>query len=196
MVAPRRNALFSLYSLLLVATAAFYLSSCPSSAQTAVPNVTQVLTEAGNFSIFLQLAGAANVTQALQNFISAANTTGATAFIPVNSAFTDGVVTAYKNLSAANQSLVLYYHVIPMFYNTTDVLNISDVSTLATVISNSSSSSSAFHLHHVNRSSSTGVITVYGNLNSANVRTSNITTFPLAVYPIDDVLLPKEIFLA
>ena len=194
MVAPRRNALFSLYSLLLVATAAFYLSSCPSSAQTAVPNVTQVLTEAGNFSIFLQLAGAANVTQALQNFISAANTTGATAFIPVNSAFTDGVVTAYKNLSAANQSLVLYYHVIPMFYNTTDVLNISDVSTLATLISNSSSA--AFRIDAVNRSSSTGVITVYGNLNSANVRTSNITTFPLAVYPIDDVLLPKEIFLA
>ena len=186
--ASPRNALFSVYSLLLL-LATLLLASAQA------PNVTQVLTEAGNFTTFLQLAGAANVTQALQNFISAANTTGATAFIPVNSAFTDGVVTAYKNLSAANQSLVLYYHVIPMFYNTTDVLNISDVSTLATLISNSSSSA-AFRIDAVNRSSSTGVITVYGNLNSANVRTSNITTFPLAVYPIDDVLLPKEIFLA
>ena len=187
--AAPRNAFF-FYSALLLLLAVFYQHSSSASAQT-VPNVTDVLTKAGNFSIFLQLAGAANVAQALQSFITPANTTGATAFIPVDSAFTDDVKKAYGNLSPVNQSLVLYYHVIPKFYNVTEVVNLRNVSTLAT---GNSSSPNAFHLVAVNQSSSTAVITVYGNYNSANVTntTVNATTFPITIHPIN-VLLPTEI---
>ena len=194
--APRNNASFVVHYSTLLLVAALYLSSSSSSfhaaaQQTVVPNVTQVLTEAGNFTTFLAVAGAANVTQALQSFIGANNTAGATAFIPVDLAFTSEVVAAYGNLSAANQSLVLYYHVVPRFYNATEVLTLSNVATLA-----SGNSSSAFRLRAVNRSSSSGVITIYGNLNSANVtnKTVNVTAFPIAIHPIDTVLLPKEIF--
>ena len=200
--AAPRNAFFffvySNYSLLLLLLAALYLSSSSSSqhnlaAAQTVPNVTDVLTKAGNFSIFLQLAGAANVAQALQSFITPANTTGATAFIPVDSAFTDDIKKAYGNLSPVNQSLVLYYHVIPKFYNVTDVVNLRNVPTLAT---GNSSSPNAFHLVAVNQSSSTAVITVYGNYNSANVTntTVNANAFPIAIHPINAVLLPTEFF--
>jgi hypothetical protein len=152
-----------------------------------VPDVVQVLNASGNFSTFLSIAAKANISSALQAFISRDNTSGATAFIPLNSAFTPDIVSAYGNLSAGNQSNLLLYHVLPTYYNRSQVVALFNVSTLA-----------GYRLSAVNQSSD-GVITVYASRNAANVSSANISgipnppSFPIAIYPIRSVLLPVEI---
>jgi uncharacterized protein YjlB len=161
-----------------------------------VPDIVQALNASGNFSIFLSIATKANITSALQAFISSANTSGATAFIPLDSAFTPEIVSAYGSLSAANQANLLLYHVLPTYYNRSQVVALSNVSTLAAVLNNSTA---GYRLSAVNQSNDS-VITVYASRNSANVSNTNISgipnppSFPIAIYPIRSVLLPVEIF--
>jgi hypothetical protein len=169
-----------------------------STANYTVPNVVQALNASGNFSIFLSIAAKANITSALQAFISSANTSGATAFVPLDSAFTPEIVSAYASLSTANQANLLLYHVLPRYYNRSQVVTLSNVATLAAVLNNSTT---GYRLSAVNQSGSNdGVITVYASVNAANVSSANISgipnppSFPIAIYPIRSVLLPVEIF--
>jgi uncharacterized surface protein with fasciclin (FAS1) repeats len=170
-------------------------TACAQAANYTVPDVVQVLSASGNFSVFLSIAGKANITSTLQAFVGGGG--NATAFIPLNSAFTADVVSAYGNLSAANQSNLLLYHVLPRYYNRSQLVTLSNVATLAAVQNNSTA---GYRIVAVNGSSNGSVITVYASRNAANVSNANIggipnpPNFPIAIYPITSVLLPVEIF--
>jgi hypothetical protein len=103
---------------------------------------------------------------------------GATLFMPLDSAVTADIMSAYGNLSTANQRNLLLYHVLPRYYNRTQVVVLSNVSMLAAIVNNSTAS---YCLMAVNQSNSNGVITVYASKNSANIPPAS----PLPSTPFD-----------
>lgn len=180
-------------TLALLLMAAVLLST-KTTAQPAAPapgpagpiNISQILEKGGQFNTFIHLL---NITQvgSQVNIQVNSSTEGMTVFAPTDNAFQNLKPGTLNKLSADEQVKLILYHISPKYYSMDDLLSVSNpVRTQAS-----------------GRDNGVYGLNFTGEMNQINVSTGYVETRisnalrqqrPLAVYVVDMVLLPGEMF--
>lgn len=172
-----------------LATAPIGSPSLPPSLAPAAPpaphyvNVTDVLKQAGQFNTFLSFLQGTQLENQLQ---TQANNTqqGLTLFAPSDAAFKalrPKYKTMLNNLTDQEKISLLEYHAVPTFYTLGQFQSLSNpISTMGPYKFNVSAFGAQANM-------STGLV-------NAPITSSVFSQSPVAVYAVDKVLLPEEIF--
>lgn len=146
-------------------------------------NLTDLLSLTGPFSTFLNLLLRSDVMQTFQN--QANNTKqGITIFVPSNSAFTELEKPSISNLTKDQLKSLLLYHAFPKFYSLSDFKNLSTQNPVSTF---------AGGQYTLNLTDTAGIIQVGSDWSQPQIKSSVYTTYPVAIYELNSVLLPKAI---
>ncbi|KAI9086774.1 hypothetical protein K1719_031368 [Acacia pycnantha] len=183
----------SLALILLTLTSTLFLftpqavaqSSAPAPAPAGPLNLTGILDKGSQYTTLIRLL---TETQQLQQLQSQLNSTseGFTIFAPTDNAFQNLKAGAINDLTDEEKVQLILYHVTPKYYSLSDLLTVSNpVRTQASGKDGSWGLNFAGQGNQVNVS--TGVVETAIN-NALRQR------FPLAVYQVDKVLLPEELF--
>jgi uncharacterized surface protein with fasciclin (FAS1) repeats len=147
-------------------------------------NLSDLLTVAGPFEIFLNYAVKTKVIDTFQN--QANNTDeGITLFVPKNSAFNALKQTTFSNLTDDQLKSLLLYHGFPKYYSLAEFKNLSTLNPVSTF---------AGGQYTVNLTYDMGTIHVASMWSNPNITSSVYSTRPVAVYEVNKVLLPLQIF--
>lgn len=150
-------------------------------APSANQNITQLLDKAG-CKIFVQLITSTGVLKTYEDAFA----NGFTLFAPTDEAFSGTVMSKLKKLSSAQQVFVLEYHALPQ-YSPMGTLKTSSgpVSTLAT---------NGAAKYALSISSAGNTVTLSSGLIKSTVTNTLEDDQPIALYTINKLLLPTEIF--
>ncbi|KAJ6696754.1 hypothetical protein OIU85_003136 [Salix viminalis] len=164
-------------------------SSGPGSACSGAPsgpvNFTAVLEKGGQFVTFMMLLNKTQTFNQVENQLNSSSE-GMTIFAPTDNAFSNLKAGALNGLSQQQQVQLLQYHMLSKFYSLSNLLLVSNpVSTQA------SGHEGVWGLNFTGQSNQVNVST---GLVEVQINNALRQDFPLAVYPIDKVLLPEELF--
>ncbi|KAF6170658.1 hypothetical protein GIB67_015610 [Kingdonia uniflora] len=179
--------------LILLATSFLFIAPLNVQAQSAPApgppgplNLTGILDKAGQYTTLIRLLTSTQVGNQIDNQLNSSDQ-GLTVFAPTDNAFNNLKAGTLNGLSTQEQVALVLYHVLPKFYSKDMFETVSNpVRTQATgqdgaaYVLNITSGSNQLNI-------STGVVKTQLN----NVIRG---TFPLAVYEVDDVLLPLDLF--
>ncbi|OVA11218.1 FAS1 domain [Macleaya cordata] len=150
-------------------------------------NLTRILEIGGQYTTFIRLLNTTQVSNQITNQLNS-STEGMTVFAPTDNAFNNLKPGTLNGLSVQQQVQLVLYHVLPKYYSLVMFQTVSNpVRTQAT-----GQDGGVFGLNFT----STGT-------NQVNISTGVVVTqlnnalrqdFPLAVYQVDMVLLPFELF--
>jgi uncharacterized surface protein with fasciclin (FAS1) repeats len=159
----------------------------PSPAPAPAPhyvNLTELLSVAGPFETFLNYVVKTKVIETFQN--QANNTDqGVTLFVPKDSAFTLLKETTFSNLTEDQLKSLLLYHGFPKYYSLAEFKNLSALNPVSTFAGGE---------YTVNLTYDMGTIHVASMWSNPNITSSVYSTRPVAVYEVNQVLLPLQIF--
>lgn len=161
--------------------------AAPSPKPAGTLNLTAILEKGGQFTTFMRLLASNQVDSQITNQVKSSSE-GMTLFAPTDNAFHNLKPGTINSLSVQEQVQLVLYHVLPKFYSFDNFETISNpVRTQAT-----GQDGEVFGLNIVSIGNrqvnvSTGMVTT--QINNALRETS-----PLAVYEVDQVLLPPELF--
>ncbi|KAI5014712.1 fasciclin-like arabinogalactan protein 7 [Hordeum vulgare subsp. vulgare] len=143
--------------------------------------LAELLSLAGPYGKFLEYL---TKTDVIKTFQSQANDTkqGITVFAPQDSAFAALNETVLSNLTADQLRSLMLHHAMPRYYQ------LSAFSALA------AASPVSMFAYKVNVTYAAGTIGVVSGWATAKLASSVYSTSPVAVYALNRVLLPKEIF--
>ncbi|KAJ4848910.1 hypothetical protein Tsubulata_025473, partial [Turnera subulata] len=156
--------------------------------QTAVPgsitNVTKILEKAGHFTIFIRLLRA---TQEENHLFSALNdsSSGITIFAPTDSAFSGLKSGTLNILSDAQKAELVKFHVVPTFLST------SQFQTVSNPLGTWAGTGNRLPL---NVTSYPNSVNITSGLTNTSISGTVYTDGQLAIYRIEKVLLPVDIF--
>ncbi|XP_061363668.1 fasciclin-like arabinogalactan protein 13 [Gastrolobium bilobum] len=161
-------------------------ATAPAPAPSGPVNLTAILEKGGQYTTLIRLL---KDTQQITQIQSQLNSTseGFTVFAPTDNAFQNLKSGAINDLTDEQKVQLILYHVTPKYYSLSDLLTVSNP-----VRTQASGSEGSWGLN----------FTGQGN-NQVNVSTGVVETsinnalrqqFPLAVYQVDKVLLPLELF--
>ncbi|XP_078429099.1 fasciclin-like arabinogalactan protein 11 [Wolffia australiana] len=163
------------------ALALFFLALLAATATAAPPSLTGILAKAGQYTRLLQLLNETQVGISIQNQLN--NTyDGITVFAPTDNAFANLKPGTLNDLTQETKVELLNFHVVPKFYTFDTFQTASNP-----LRTNSPSTLNVTALGSQQFNLSTGVNTVTVT-NAINI------TSPLAVYSLDAVLLPYNLF--
>lgn len=161
----------------------------PSTAPAPAPapryvDIAQLLSVAGPFHTFLNYLEQTNV---IETFQSQANRTeeGITIFVPKDSAFSALKRSTFSNLTDDQLRTLLLYHAFPRFYALSQFRNLSALNPVSTFAGSSLT---------LNLTDDNGVISVQSMWSKPRISSSVYATDPVAVYELNKVLLPMQIF--
>ncbi|KAK8935841.1 Fasciclin-like arabinogalactan protein 7 [Platanthera zijinensis] len=157
-------------------------SPAPSPAPHVV-NLTNLLSLTGPFITFLDLLLRTDVIQTFQNQANNSKQ-GITIFVPTDSAFAELEKPSLSNLTKDQLRSLLLYHAFPKFYSLSDFKNLSSQNPVSTF---------AGGQYTLNLTDTSGLIRVGSDWSNPQIRSSVFSTYPVAVYEIKSVLLPKAI---
>ncbi|CAN1249600.1 Fasciclin-like arabinogalactan protein 12 [Linum perenne] len=158
----------------------------PPASSPAPTNVTKVLEKAGHFNIFIRLLRATQEDNHLLTFLNNSNN-GATIFAPTDSAFSSLKSGTLNSLSQEAKLELVKFHVIPTFISS------SQFQTVSNPIATEAGSGGRVSLNVTSYPDSVVISTGLTNTSvSGNVYSDN----QLAVYKVDKVLLPMDVFAA
>ncbi|KAL9378932.1 hypothetical protein Peur_027414 [Populus x canadensis] len=149
-----------------------------------ITNVTKILEKAGHFTIFIRLLRS---TQEENHLFSALNdsSSGVTIFAPTDSAFSELKSGTLNTLSDGDKSELVKFHVVPTFLST------SQFQTVSNPLGTWAGTGNRLPLNVTSYPNSVNITTGLTNTSlSGTVYTDN----QLAIYKIEKVLLPKDIF--
>lgn len=149
-------------------------------------NLTQILEKGGQFTQFMHLL---NITQvgAQVNIQLNSSSEGMTVFAPTDNAFQNLKPGTLNKLTADEQVKLILYHVSPKYYSLDDLLSVSNpVRTQA-----SGRENGVYGLNFTGEANQVNVSTGYVETRVSNALRQQR---PLAVYVVDMVLLPGEMF--
>ncbi|KAH9608964.1 hypothetical protein KSS87_020917 [Heliosperma pusillum] len=177
-------------TILVIATLAVACSgqkSAPGPAPAGPVNLTGILAKGGQFGTFIRLLTSTQVAEQVNSQVNH-STQGMTVFAPTDNAFQNLKPGLINGLTTQEQVELILFHVLPQFYTFDTFQTASNpVRTQATG----------------NDGKQFSLTVTYLGVNSVNVSTGMVTTqvnnaisdkFPLAVFQVDKVLLPKELF--
>ncbi|KAF9670703.1 hypothetical protein SADUNF_Sadunf13G0096200 [Salix dunnii] len=148
-------------------------------------NFTAVLEKGGQFVTLIRLL---NKTQTLNQIDNQLNSSseGMTIFAPTDNAFNNLKAGALNDLSQQEQVQLLQYHMLPKFYTMSNLLLVSNP-----VPTQASGQDGVWGLNFTGQSNQVNVST---GLVVVQINNALRQDFPLAVYPVDKVLLPEALF--
>lgn len=179
--------------ILLPLTAVLFLLSTQAQAQSAPApspagpiNITGILDKNGQYTTFIRLLTTTQVATQITNQLNS-STEGMTVFAPTDNAFQSLKAGTLNGLTDQQQVQLVLYHILPKYYSLTQLLTVSNpVRTQAT-----GQDGGVFGLNFTGQGNqvnvSTGLVEI--EINNALRKDS-----PLAVYQVDKVLLPLELF--
>ena len=159
--------------------------AAPAPAPSGPVNFTAVLEKGGQFVTFMKLLNKTQTFNQIENQLNSSSE-GMTVFAPTDNAFNNLKAGALNGLNQQQQVQLLQYHMLSKFYSLSNLLLVSNpVSTQA------SGHEGVWGLNFTGQSNQVNVST---GLVVVQINNALRQDFPLAVYPIDKVLLPEELF--
>lgn len=180
------NILLSLSALFLIFISTAIAQTAPAPAPPGPLNFTAILEKNGQYTYFLRLLAETQVGTQIQNQLNG-TTEGFTVCAPTDNAFNNLKPGTINNLNTQKKSQLVLYHVIPKYYSFNDLQFVSNpVRTQA-----SGQDGKPFGLNFTGQNNQVNVSTgvVETQINNALTQQK-----PLAVYQVDKVLLPAELF--
>ncbi|CAN1249618.1 Fasciclin-like arabinogalactan protein 12 [Linum perenne] len=148
-------------------------------------NITKVLEKAGQFSVFIRLLRATREDLTLNGQLNNSNN-AVTIFAPSDSAFTSLKSGTLNSLNDQEKSELIQFHIIPMYLSSSTFQTVSNP-----VTTQAAGSGGRVSLNVTSYPNSIVISTGLTNTSlSGNVYSDN----QLAVYKVDKVLLPMDVF--
>ncbi|KAF9669892.1 hypothetical protein SADUNF_Sadunf13G0011800 [Salix dunnii] len=156
----------------------------PAQPHGGITNVTKILEKAGHFTIFIRLLRS---TQEDNHLFSALNdsSSGVTIFAPTDSAFSELKSGTLNTLSDGDKSELVKFHVVPTFLST------SQFQTVTNPLGTWAGTGNRLPLNVTSYPNSVNITT---GLTNTSLSGTVYTDSQLAIYKIEKVLLPKDIF--
>ncbi|KAK1431110.1 hypothetical protein QVD17_14348 [Tagetes erecta] len=147
-------------------------------------NLTDLLSVAGPFSIFLNYLESTKLIETLQ---TQANDTeeGITLFVPKNTAFSNLKKPSLSNLTSDQLKQLCLFHVLPHYYSLSDFKNLSGSGPVNTLAGGS---------YTLNFTDESGTVHIGSGWTNTVVSSSVHAKDPVAIYQVNKVLLPEAIF--
>ena len=151
------------------------------------PNVTAILEKGGQYTTFIRLMKSTQQDTQLNSQLNNSFGSGYTVFAPTDNAFASLKPGTLNKLSQQEQVLLVQFHVLPQFYT------LDSFETASNPVRTQASGSDGPYTLNITATTnnqlnvSTGVVEVTVNNALSAVK-------PLAVYSVDKVLLPFELF--
>ncbi|CAL9242064.1 unnamed protein product [Arabidopsis halleri] len=179
--------------LLLLLTAVFL--SAEITAQPAAPapgpdgpiNITAILEKGGQFVTLIRLLNTTQIGNQINIQINSSSE-GMTVLAPTDNAFQNLKPGTLNKLSPDDQVKLILYHVSPKFYTLEDLLSVSNP------VSTQASGRDAGGVYGLNFTGQGNQVNVSTGIVETRLSTSLRQERPLAVYVVDMVLLPEEMF--
>ncbi|OMO98437.1 hypothetical protein CCACVL1_04223 [Corchorus capsularis] len=149
-------------------------------------NVTKILEKAGQFTIFIRLMKATQVANQLLGQLNNSNN-GITIFAPSDSAFSSLSAGTLNTLTDEQKVELVQFHIIPTFLSSSQFQTVSNP--LRT-----QAGDSADGKFPLNVTTSGNSVNITSGLTNTSVSGTIYTDGQLAVYQIDQVLKPYQIF--
>ncbi|EXC16234.1 hypothetical protein L484_024406 [Morus notabilis] len=191
----KQSPLFPLFSFtfffffLLSPTSGQSPAASPVGAAASSPeDVIAVLKKAGQFTTFIKLMKGTQVSDQINSHLSGGGSQGITVFAPTDGAFSGLKTGTLNSLSSEQQIRLVQYHVLPAYYTLSQFQTVSNP--LHTQAGNSDNGQYPLN---VTTSTSNQVNITTGVVN-ATVSNTVYTDGQLAVFQVDKVLLPIDIF--
>ncbi|KAJ4901706.1 Fasciclin-like arabinogalactan protein 13 [Raphanus sativus] len=149
-------------------------------------NITAILEKGGQFTTFIHLLNTTQVGNQI-NIQANSSSEGMTVFAPTDNAFQNLKPGTLNKLSYDDQVKLILYHVSPKFYTLDDLLSVSNP-----VRTQASGRDGA--VYGLNFTSQGNQVNVSTGVVETRVSNELRKERPLAVYVVDMVLLPEEMF--
>lgn len=174
------------FSFLLLFTPNTQAQTAPAPGPAGPLNFTGILDKNGQYTTFIRLLIQTQVASQITNQLNS-STEGLTVFAPTDNAFTSLKSGTLNNLTTQQQVALVLYHVLPKYYTLTSLLTVSNpVRTQAT-----GQDGGAYGL---NFTGSGNQVNVSSGVVETQINNALRQQFPLAVYQVDKVLLPNDLF--
>ncbi|KAJ8768648.1 hypothetical protein K2173_023552 [Erythroxylum novogranatense] len=147
-------------------------------------NITKILEKAGQFTVFIRLLKATREDVSLNSQLNNSNN-GVTIFAPSDSAFSGLKSGALNGLSDEEKSELVQFHIIPTFLST------SQFQTVSNPLTTQAGTGERLELNVTTSGNSVNITT---GLTNTSVSGTIYTDNQLAVYQVDKVLQPIDIF--
>lgn len=147
-------------------------------------DLAELLSVAGPFHTFLNYL---EKTDVIETFQGQANNTkvGITIFVPKDSAFAALKKSTFTNLTSDQLKTLLLYHAFPKFYSLAEFKNLSSLNPVNTF---------AGAPYTLNLTDDMGSIYVQSMWSRPKIASSVYATKPVAIYALNKVLLPMQLF--
>ncbi|KAK8913547.1 Fasciclin-like arabinogalactan protein 11 [Platanthera zijinensis] len=150
------------------------------------PNITAVLEKAGQFSTLLRLMKSTQIADQINNQLNNSNT-GITVFAPADNAFSGLPAGTLNSLSDQQKVALIQFHIVPSLITAQQFQTVSNpVRTQAGDTDNGQ--------FPLNVTSAGGQVNITTGVVNTTVSNTIYADSELAVYQVDRVLLPEEIF--
>ncbi|XP_020596272.1 fasciclin-like arabinogalactan protein 9, partial [Phalaenopsis equestris] len=148
-------------------------------------NLTGILDKGGQYNSFIRLLRSTQIDKQLQSQLDN-SFNGLTIFAPTDNAFNNLKPGTLNGLSSQDQVNLVLSHVLPRYYS------LSTFQTASNPVSTQASGPDG--VYTVNVTSTTNQVNVTTGVVESQVNNALFSDFPLAVYSVDKVLLPSELF--
>ncbi|KAJ4827384.1 Fasciclin-like arabinogalactan protein 13 [Turnera subulata] len=159
--------------------------SAPAPGPAGPINITAILEKNGQYTTLIRLLNTTQIGTQLTNQLNS-STEGLTLLAPTDNAFNTLPSGSLNNLDNQQQVQLILYHVLPKFYTLSNLLLVSNpVRTQAT------GEDGVWGLNFTGQGNQ---VNVSSGLVQTPINNALRQDFPLAVYQVDKVLLPEELF--
>ncbi|XP_074573330.1 fasciclin-like arabinogalactan protein 6 [Curcuma longa] len=177
------------------AIAASAAAPAPSTTATTTPsssgggglNLTSILEKSGHHTTFLRLLRDTRVGEQIESQLNN-SFNGLTIFAPTDAAFAGLKQGTLNKLATQEQVALVLYHVLPRYYT------VSSFETTSNPVNTQASGRGGVYTINVTSTDSGDRVNVSTGVNETPLRDHLYLTFPLALYSVDEVLLPYQLF--
>ncbi|CAL4909557.1 unnamed protein product [Urochloa decumbens] len=151
------------------------------------PNVTAILEKGGQYATFIRLMKSTQQDTQLNSQLNNSFGNGYTVFAPTDNAFSSLKPGTLNKLTQQDQVSLIQYHIVPQFYS------LDSFETASNPVRTQASGSDGPYTLNITADSKSQV-NVSTGLVATRLGTALRDTMPLAVYSVDKVLLPNDLF--
>ncbi|KAF8644466.1 hypothetical protein HU200_060484 [Digitaria exilis] len=150
-------------------------------------NLTSILETGGQYSSLLRLLDTTKITTQLTEQLKNSYD-GLTFFAPNDNAFTKLKTGTLNGLTDQQKIQLLLYHVLPRYYSVTTF------QTASNPLPTEASGPGGMYSVNVTTSTTNHLVNMSTGVVDVPISSTLMAKFPLAVYSVDDVLLPVQLF--
>lgn len=148
-------------------------------------NLTGILEKGGQYTTLMRLLKETQVGEQIQSQLKNSYD-GLTIFAPTDNAFNNLKPGTLNSLTPQEQVSLVLYHVLPRFYS------LSTFETTSNPVRTQASGNNG--VYSLNITSTSSQVNVSTGVDETQISNKLYSDFPLAVYSVDSVLLPYDIF--